>query len=43
MEIDENELEKARSGSPAQYFSNELIDLYVITYRLMAPKCDGTM
>jgi len=42
MEIEENELEKERSGSPALYVYNKLMDLYAVTYWLKAPKHDGT-
>jgi hypothetical protein len=36
-------LEQARSGSPAQYVQNPLMDLYAVTYWLKVPKRDGTM
>jgi hypothetical protein len=42
MEIEENELENERSETPTLYISNWLMDLYAITYRLIALKCDGT-
>jgi len=42
MEIQEYELEKERSGSWALYVSNELMDLYAVTYQLEVPKLDGS-